>query len=813
MQRVGVGNKTIAVKAEKGRRSSLDSNNNNGLKEIATALKSTGKAKPWEVEKNKRRTSMGAVGAAPESPCKRIEEGGRSSGGGAPSPASPANKTPVQRMKSWTPKSPFKRTKKVSVSGGGGPGIDFAPKALLSKAKEKAASTSSSSSLAHSSPGKTRIKLKRSNSFVKKQKQINGDKTSKSRLDEAARDERKSPSKVLFDSAVSKLRDKNLAKEVEGLIDRIDRAGGFPQRRRLSLRDNDLVTSMAKVVANDPSVTKIDIECDPRFQHVQKSLLLEFAEGIRTNLHLETLSIKGVELDNGFLSTLSTSLESNFTLDTIILAENAFTSDALVEFCQALGVNDSVRRVDIRDQNSPILGTASDTVLESLQKNRRVERLRIDVKSSSLKNAIKEITTRNKEDSAEIEDYDAKLLSHLRKEAVRAEELQKHRELEAKILNVEGEDDWNYLYELSELANKYKLAQELDGDVADAAHAPPSGDFCSRRESAAKMLGSTAVNLTADGAFLTDDFISSFFVEDADSGSLTFAFQAQVKLFKRFPIGDSKRRFISEKFADALVDHPRSKDITHINMANCGCGDEWLVRLCERCLKEPSLLPKLHLLNLETNYFSEAGIIALSKCLANAKSWNYVQAIKLENQRHLISSRAELELAKALCCNRSVIRFSLRVRNLWERGQINNFVSRNLDYLRQARLQHSIKTGTQVQRARNKIEQLFDLVAANDPSITDVAVVADQLFLSLPRDEIIKAAKSFANNTHVKSVRMTMLKLDDGFATTLAESIEKNSTIEKLLLDSNMIASEGITAIVRSLADNTSIVEVQLRHQ
>jgi len=175
-------------------------------------------------------------------------------------------------------------------------------------------------------------------------------------------------------------------------------------------------------------------------------------------------------------------------------------------------------------------------------------------------------------------------------------------------------------------------------------------------------------------------------------------------------VGDSKRKFISKKFADALLDHPRAKDITHINMANCGCGDEWLVQLCHRSLDDPKLLPRLHLLNIETNFVSEKGVVAMSKCIASLEVWKYLQAIKLENQRHLISSRAELELAKALCSNRSVIRFSFRVRNLWERGQINKFLSRNMDYLRQARMKHAIQTGTHVQRARNKMEELFDKV-------------------------------------------------------------------------------------------------------
>lgn len=622
-----------------------------------------------------------------------------------------------------------------------------------------------------------------------------------------------SPAKLLLAAALKKLKDKdNNASKVEGLVQRINKAGGFPQRRRLSLRDNDIVATMTRVMANDPSTTDIKFDNDPRFAHVPKSTLLEFAESLRTNLHVTSLCIKGCDLDNGFLSALATSIESNFTLDTIVLSGNAFTSDALVEFCQAMGENESIRRVDLRKQTSPILGTADEVVMEALKKNRRIEKFRVETKTTKLKDAIKNIVERNEKKPVTIKDYDKKLIDHLEKEAVRAEELQKQRQLEAKVLNTDGEDDWEYLHRLSILANKYKLQEIADDETETPEQSGLSDDFKSRQDSAKSMLG-VSVNFTADGAFLTDEFISQYLEEDEECGSLAFAFQTQYKLFKRFPIGDKKRRFISEKFADTLVDHPRAKDITHINMANTGVGDEWLERLCERCLADPTLLPNLHMLNMETNYLSTAGVVALSKCLSDPKTWTFIQAVKLENQRQLISSRAELELAKALCMNKSVIRLSLRIRNLWERNQANKFVSRNMDFLRQARLKHAIKTGTKTERARNKMEELFDQVAANDEKVTEVEVVGNQLFLSLPKDEVIKAAKAFANNTHVKTVRMTMLRLNDDFACAFAKSIESGCVIEKLILDSNSFTGNGIEAIVASLAKNQTITELQLRHQ
>jgi Leucine Rich repeat len=422
-----------------------------------------------------------------------------------------------------------------------------------------------------------------------------------------------------------------------------------------------------------------------------------------------------------------------------------------------------------------------------------------------VKEAIASQLARNQKCPVSV-DKDSKILEALEAEATRSEELCEQQRLASKALEVSSTDDWDYLYELSQRANKYQLAtpsqenEDLKMNLNTSTHHEPESAMAIRRKRTQEILGPT-VNMTSDGAFLTNDFVSAYLVECAESGSLTFAFQAKSKIFKRFPIGDAKRKFISEKFADTILQHPRANEITHINMANRACGDEWLARLCTRCLEDAALLPMLHSLNLETNYISTAGVLALSSCLSSPSTWRYLQAVKLENQRHLISSRAELELAKALC------------KNIWERDQINKFVSRNMDFLRQARLYHAKKTGTLVERARNSMEQLFDRVAANDPTLTDLEVVGNQVFLSLPRDEVEKAANAFATNTHITNVRMTMLRLDDAFVSALARSLEANTSLEKLILESNSIGSEGILALVRCLGTNKSIVEVQLRHQ
>jgi len=490
------------------------------------------------------------------------------------------------------------------------------------------------------------------------------------------------------------------------------------------------------------------------------------------------------------------------------LSHNAFTNDSLVDFCLSMADNESLRTVILTDQQSPIFTLREDLAVEALRLNRTLQDYQVEFQTAECRDAVKEVIQRNQEAPGQIEDYGQKLLDYLENEAVNAEKRLAERKEEVRQSEVQ-ESDMPFLYELSELAHQYKLPYETATEMSAAS----SSQTVKPVKVKISLAQITANLLTADGAFLTDAFISEYLHKDESEGSLTFDFNNQMKVFKRFSITDPARAVIVQKFVDALVDHPDAKNITHITMVNSLIGNDWVRHLSERCLEDSSLLPNLHYVNLETNFIDGPGVTAIAKCIANPDTWKYLQAVKLDNQKRLISSDAEDELARSLCVNRSVIKLSLRVRNLFERRKINNYITRNVDFLRQARHWHAVKTGTLKERARNKVEQLFDLVAQNSEEISAISLIADQVFLTLHPDEVLKAAKSFSNNTHVKKVKMSGLRLDSCFAIELAKSIAENSTMEQLDLETNMIDSEGVMALVSCLSTNRSITELQLRHQ
>jgi Leucine Rich repeat len=168
-------------------------------------------------------------------------------------------------------------------------------------------------------------------------------------------------------------------------------------------------------------------------------------------------------------------------------------------------------------------------------------------------------------------------------------------------------------------------------------------------------------------------------------------------------------------------------------------------------------------------------------------------------------------LAKAMRMNFSVVVLSLRIRNLMERQQINKYVVRNVEYIRQARQRYFKATGQQ--RERNQVEKLFDRVADNDATIQEVSMVGNKRFLTLTPEEKVRAAASFGGNAHVTTLNLNSCGIDDEFVRALALSLQKSSSIERLHLEGNDISGEGIMALFEALAKNSTIEELRLHKQ
>eukprot|EP00522_Entomoneis_paludosa_P007395 CAMPEP_0172454644 /NCGR_PEP_ID=MMETSP1065-20121228/11568_1 /TAXON_ID=265537 /ORGANISM="Amphiprora paludosa, Strain CCMP125" /LENGTH=1800 /DNA_ID=CAMNT_0013207001 /DNA_START=205 /DNA_END=5607 /DNA_ORIENTATION=+ len=249
-------------------------------------------------------------------------------------------------------------------------------------------------------------------------------------------------------------------------------------------------------------------------------------------------------------------------------------------------------------------------------------------------------------------------------------------------------------------------------------------------------------------------------------------------------------------------------------------------------------LPNLQVLNLETNRISADGIVALSRIIANDKVWRFLQVLKLEGQKVGLKNTIEETLGEAVRCSPSLVVVSLHMQYWLPRNQIHNTCVSNLDHIRQARIRHNAKTGhVNRDRKRNEMELYFDRLASNelatkqrprdhngicedgdnDPNsdaLTTVDLgIRNAKFMSLLATEKIRAAQAFATNTHVKTLRLIQLKLNDEFCIALGKSLETNRTLEKIVLDSNDISGVGIKAIFEGLSCNESVSELSMGNQ
>ncbi|KAL3921876.1 MAG: hypothetical protein SGILL_002517, partial [Bacillariaceae sp.] len=385
-----------------------------------------------------------------------------------------------------------------------------------------------------------------------------------------------------------------------------------------------------------------------------------------------------------------------------------------------------------------------------------------------------------------------------------------------------SKQDWDYQYQLAvqydqlklqgveETKNPNSLPQSEARQKAPKKRHEP-GDKKNIKASLEGLVGGS--NFTANGKFLDKAYYDQYLAENKKFNALTFDFSGQAKLFKRFDRKDDEQRNICSKWVEELLKHPRSKDITILNMSNALLPDAFLVALSEQCLSKNGL-PKLQVLNLESNVLAQDGLIAMSKTIAAPNAWRYLQILKLENQKMQFTSNAEEALGGAVLQSPSLVVVSLRVRGGLERQQINNTVASNIDNLRQARREHGSKTGTLKERKRNEMELYFDQIASNsDSSITAVDLTGNLKFLGLNPIERTKTGAAFATNTSVKTIKLVKLKLDDKFAEAFGKALASNTTLEKVCLDSNDISGAGIKALLEGLGKNASVSDFQVRHQ
>ena len=261
-------------------------------------------------------------------------------------------------------------------------------------------------------------------------------------------------------SATALLTDKSQEKTIRAVVSRIDQAQGFPVTRRLSLRNNELVGNMIRVVRNDPRITSFTVT-PKSLMTMSITLLEQFLGSLRINLHVKSLTFRGVELGNDYLHLLGASMESNLKIEELDLSRNLFTNDAgLADFCQLLvGTNNSCVTLNLENQTTPISrASEDDVIIEAFEHNTSLIEVKLDFQSEEAATKLNAIMTRNRrmnnnDPLINKKNIDKRLINVLSYEAERAEELRNDNDNNNNNLGVSYhhvlDNDWDHLYKLS----------------------------------------------------------------------------------------------------------------------------------------------------------------------------------------------------------------------------------------------------------------------------------------------------------------------------------------------------------------------------
>ncbi|XP_043933837.1 leiomodin-3 [Protopterus annectens] len=130
-------------------------------------------------------------------------------------------------------------------------------------------------------------------------------------------------------------------------------------------------------------------------------------------------------------------------------------------------------------------------------------------------------------------------------------------------------------------------------------------------------------------------------------------------------------------FVNALK---KNKHVKAFSIANTGADDNVAFALANM-LRENK---RVATLNIESNFISGKGIVAIMRCLQFNET---LMELRFHNQRHMLGHHAEMEIARLLKANTTLLKLGYHFEVAGPRMVVTNLLTRNLDKQRQKRLE------------------------------------------------------------------------------------------------------------------------------
>ncbi|NWW82324.1 LMOD3 protein, partial [Climacteris rufus] len=135
-----------------------------------------------------------------------------------------------------------------------------------------------------------------------------------------------------------------------------------------------------------------------------------------------------------------------------------------------------------------------------------------------------------------------------------------------------------------------------------------------------------------------------------------------------------------EMLIDFVNAMKKNKNIKTFSLANVGADDNVAFALANMLRENRSITT----LNIDSNFISGKGIVAIMRCLQYNET---LTELRFHNQRGLLGHQAEMEIARLLKANTTLLKMGYHFELPGPRMVVTNLLSRNLDKQRQKRQQ------------------------------------------------------------------------------------------------------------------------------
>ncbi|XP_008103600.1 leiomodin-3 [Anolis carolinensis] len=135
-----------------------------------------------------------------------------------------------------------------------------------------------------------------------------------------------------------------------------------------------------------------------------------------------------------------------------------------------------------------------------------------------------------------------------------------------------------------------------------------------------------------------------------------------------------------EMLVDFVNAMKKNKNIKSFSLANVGADDNVAFALANMLRENRSIIT----LNIDSNFISGKGIVAIMRCLQYNEK---LTELRFHNQRSMLGHQAEMEIARLLKANPTLLKIGYHFELPGPRMVVTNLLSRNLDKQRQKRIE------------------------------------------------------------------------------------------------------------------------------